>query len=247
MILSDDTQGQTTFSMKKSTTQRSKPAIQDISPRYAEWLQFVFDRPITPNGWYFDLEEPNFAATANELAALVAHTLENCGRDLVRFSNEQVYHGLNYIFSNSCSDVVFALMDESVPTALRLRAIASIQMLYRDCFNPRCAPVLGNIDEPGSNPLNSICYMLRYTSPLGYWENRPNKDVFYGAVVEVMAVALNSSNPACVESALHGLGHTLSSYTEKIVEIIDSYLRRNVFVSPQLKEYAQHAKSGCIQ
>jgi hypothetical protein len=233
--------------MKKKASQRSTPTLHEIPPRYAEWLQFVFDRPITPNGWYFDLEEPNFAATANESAALVAHTLENCGGDLARFSNEQVYHGLNYIFSNSCSNVIFALMDELVPTALRLRAIASIETLYRDCFNPRCAPVLGHIDEPGSNPLNSICYMLWDTSPLGYWENRPNKDVFYGAVVEVMAGALNLSNPACVESALHGLGHTLSSYTEKIVGVIDSYLTRNVFASPQLKEYAQHAKSGCIQ
>jgi hypothetical protein len=233
--------------MKKRTTHRSTPAIQDIPPRYAEWLLFVFDRPVTPNGWYFDLEEPTFTAVASELAVLVDHTLENCGRDLARFSNEQVYHGLNYIFSNSCSDVVFSLMDESVPTALRLRAIATIKILYRDCFNQRCAPVLGNIDEPGSNPLNSICYMLWDTSPLGYWENRPNKDVFYCAVVEVMAEALNSSNPACVESALHGLGHTQSYYTEKVIEVIDSYLRRNVFVSPQLKEYAQHAKSGCIQ
>lgn len=232
--------------MKKSTKQ-TKSTLHEIPPRYAEWLQFVFDRPITPNGWYFDLEEPNFPSISNELAALVAHTFENCGRDLAGFSNEQVYHGLNYIFSNSCSDVVFALMDESVPTALRLRAIAAVKILYQDCFNARCAPVLGHIDEPGSNPLNSICYMLWDTSPLGYWENRPNKDVFYSAVVEVMAEALNSSNPACVESALHGLGHTQSSYTERVVEVIDSYLRRNVFVSPQLKECAQHAKSGCIQ
>lgn len=232
---------------KKRALQRTTPPHQDIPPRYAEWLQFVFDRPNTPNGWYFDLEEPNFTAASNELAALVAHTLENCGRDLAKFSDEQIHHGLNYIFSNSCSDVVFALMDESVPTALRLRAIAAVKILYQDCFNPRCAPVLGHIDEPGSNPLNSICYMLWDTSPLGYWENRPNKDAFYSAVVEVMAETLKLSNSACVESALHGLGHAQPYYTGKVVEVIDLYLRRNAFVSSQLKEYALRAKSGCIQ
>ncbi|MBI5005853.1 MAG: hypothetical protein HZB95_01885 [Nitrosomonadales bacterium] len=218
-----------------------------MPPRYAAWLRYVFERPVTPNGWYFDLDEPDFEGSEAEIAELVAYTLENCGRDLAGYSEEQVYHGLNYIFSNACSNTVFALMDDIVPVALRLRAIAAIKLLYRDCFAPRCAPVLGCLDEPGGNRLNSICYMLWDMSPLGHWEGRPNKEVFYSAVVGVMEEALASSNPACVESALHGLGHAQPYFSARVVEVIAAYQRRNVYVSPRLKDYAQYARNGCVQ
>lgn len=218
-----------------------------MSSRYQEWLQYVFDKPVTPNGWYFDVDCENFEANNVELVELITQTFENCGRDLVHYSDAQVNFGLCYIFSNSCSDVVFSLMDDAVPIPLRLRALASIKILYRDCFTPRCAPVLGHINEQGDNPLNSICYMLWDASPLSYWENKSNRVIFYNSVVDVLEDALNSQNPACVESALHGLGHIHSSFIDRVSEVIASYLRRNVFVSPQLKSYAQHASTGNIQ
>lgn len=228
---------------------KDKPLAQPAlsPPRYAAWLKFVFDRPLTPNGWYFDLNEPDFGGSATEIAELVACTLENCGRDLAGYSDAQVYHGLSYIFSNACSNTVFALMDETVPAALRLRAIAAIKVLYRDCFTPGCAPVLCHLDEPGANALNPVCYMLWDMSPLGHWEGRQDKVEFYGAVVEVMEEALTSDNPACVESALHGLGHAQPYFTDKVVAAISAFQRRNVYVSPLLKDYAQYARSGCVQ
>lgn len=222
-------------------------AYQKPHPRYQEWLHFVFDRPVTPNGWYFDIEFPDFDAERADLAQLVANTMDNCGRDLASYSDDQVNHGLKFIFNNSFSDVVFSLMDETVPAPLRIHAISSIKNLYKDCFTPRCAYVLGHNDEQGANPLNSICYMLWDVSPLSYWENEPDREVFYQAVVEVLEDALASPNPACVESSLHGLGHILSSYIEPVTKVIAAYQRRNVFVSPQLKEYAARARTGNIQ
>lgn len=218
-----------------------------MPPRYQEWLQHVFDRPLTPSGWYFDVEDVEFKAEHADIALLVAHTMENCGRDLEGYSLSQLSFGLSYIFSNSCSDVVFSLMDDTVPLSLRLRVIASIKILYRDCFASKCAPVLAHVNEPGANPLNGVCYMLWDVSPLAWWENRPHRSVFYGALADVLEEALGSSNPACVESALHGLGHMLSSYIERVTEVITSYQRRNVFLSSQLKAYAQQASTGNIQ
>lgn len=218
-----------------------------MSPRYQEWLQYVFDRPVTPNGWYFDVECPPFEAENTELAELIACTLENCGRDFAPYSDAQLRYGLDYIFNNSCSDAVFSLMDDAVPLALRLRAIAAIGNLYRDCFAHKCAPVLGHTSQPGGSPLNDVCYMLWDASPLSYWERSKDKQTFYRAISDVMEDALTSDNPACVESALHGLGHICSSYNERVVEIINAYLRRNVFVSAGLREYAQHASVGHVQ
>lgn len=226
---------------------RIKPVEWPMPPRYQEWLGYVFDRPDTPDAWYFDFELPMFEADEVEQAELIAYTFEHCGRDLARFSERQVNYGLEYIFNNSCSDVVFALMSESVPVQLRLRAIEAIKTLYQECFTPRCAPVLGHLNEPGANPLNQVCYMLWDASPLSYWENRPNKEVFYGAVVDVLEAVLESPNPACVESALHGLGHLHSSHLERVEEVVGTYLRRNVFVAPGLQQYAQRAAVGYVQ
>ncbi|MGB7192763.1 MAG: hypothetical protein WBD81_04835 [Collimonas pratensis] len=218
-----------------------------MPPRYQEWLQHVFERPLTPNGWYFDLEDVEFKAEHADITLLVAHTLENCGRDFDNYSLSQLSFGLRYIFNNSCSDVIFSLMDDAVPLPLRLRVIASVKILYRDCFTPKCAPVLGHVDEPGANPLNGICYMLWDDSPLAWWENRPHRPVFYDALADVLGEVLGSSNPACVESALHGLGHMLPNYIERVTEVITGYQRRNIFLSPQIKAYAQRASTGNIQ
>jgi hypothetical protein len=218
-----------------------------MPPRYPEWLQYLFDRPVTSNGWYFDVDPPNFEAENIDLVALITHTMENGSRDLAGYSDAQVSHGLKYIINNACSDVVFSLMSDTVPVALRLRAIDSIKVLYRDCFTPRCAPVLCHNDAPGANPLNTVCYMLWDTSPLAYWDKAQSKEVFYRAIVGVMEAALASPNPACVESGLHGLGHIQAYYPEQVLEVISTFQRRNIFVAPQLRAYAQQASVGCVQ
>jgi len=215
--------------------------------RYHEWLHFVFDRSVTSHGWYFDDDFQNFDADRTEIALLVAQTMENCGRDLGAYSQDQIGYGLSYIFNNSCSDIAFSLMDESVDISLRLRAIASIKFLYQDYLTPNCAPILCASGVGRQNQLSHICYMLWDVSPLAWWENRANRVVFYDAVVDVLAEALTSTNPACVESALHGLGHIHSNHLERVEKVISVYLRRNVFVAPQLKEYAQCASVGNVQ
>ncbi|MFZ6647772.1 hypothetical protein ACO0LO_18760 [Undibacterium sp. TJN25] len=217
-------------------------------PRYSKWLEYVFDRPVTQSGWYFDSEDTDFDADEIELTALVTHTLENCGSDLAAYSEAQINHGLQYIFDGSCSQVAGALMSDNVPIELRLQAVSAIKFLYRDCFSLRCAPVLGHIGESGANSLNYICYMLWDVSPLSYWERTasPDKEVFYNAVVDVLEDALNSTNPACVESALHGLGHILSSHIGRVPQVISAYQKRNLLASSQLKLYAQSASVGRV-
>jgi hypothetical protein len=179
-----------------------------MHPRYIEWLKYVFDRPATSNGWYFDVEDMEpFEAEPSELVELVATTFENCAVDLASYSNEQLRYGLSYIIDNGASDVVFSLMSEQVPAAQRLRAIAALKQLYSQVLGPRCAPVLGHTNEPGGNALNYICYMLWDISPLSWWERSPDRATFYQAVCDVLEHATMSPNPACVESGLHGLGH----------------------------------------
>lgn len=218
-----------------------------MHPRYTEWLKYVFDRPATSNGWYFDIEDLEaFESEPSELVELVATTFENCGRDLAPYSNEQLRYGLSYIVDSGASDVVFSLMSEHVPAERRLRAIAALKHVYSRIFEPRCEPVLGHTSEPGANALNYTCYMLWDISPLSYWERSPERPIFYRAVCDVLEHALKSPNRACVESGLHGLGHIYSSYPERVEEVIDRYL--NAAKPPdELRQYAINARRGYIQ
>jgi hypothetical protein len=217
-----------------------------MPPRYRNWLTHVFDHPVRDPAWFFDANAPYFDAPSDELVELITYTFLNCGRDLVSYSDGQVNDGLNYIFNNACSNVVFSLMDSTVSLESRKRAIASIKELYAQCFEERCAPVLGHLDEAGAKPLNHICYMLWDVTPLSYWEADKSKDVFYGEVLSVLQYALGSPNPACVESALHGLGHIQLYRASQVTPIIQAFLRRNAKLRPELRQYAENAAVGCV-
>lgn len=161
-----------------------------MPPRYAEWLDHVFNHAVADPEWYFDLDAPEFNASSVEITHLVTWTMENCGRDLAIYSDAQVGQGIDYLFSNACSNYVFSLMDADVPIDTRVDAIRSIKKLYSDCFDVRCVQVLGHHGEVSSSRLNSICYMLWDLTPLNYWEGRPDKYIAYEAVVDVMEAAL---------------------------------------------------------
>ena len=129
---------------------------------------------------------------------LPSRTLLRSGHDLAVYSDQQLRNGLAYIFYNYASDVIFTICRKGVAEEKRVGAVCNMTAPYRDCLAPRCAPVLSHLDEPGSTPLNTFCYMLWDESPLCQCK---------GVVLDVMDDALYLSNPACVESALHGLGH----------------------------------------
>jgi hypothetical protein len=224
-----------------------KPPADPLPARYRQWIAHVFDRPEIEGGWYFASDDIDFAAGDAETVALVAATMQRSGEDLARFSERQVKDGLAFIFNNACSDTVYALMADGVPPEARLAAIASIRTLYADCFERRCAPVLAHLDEPGGNSLNQSCYMLWDVTSLGYWEGHADKDVFYAAVLALLEDVLASHHDACLESALHGLGHLHAHVPEgRVAGIIDSFLARRWDLRPELARYARQAAMGYI-
>lgn len=207
---------------------------------YEQWIQFLFDRPETAGGseWYWDIDIEEFSASAEQQVSLVGKTFERSGTDLLKYSEIQIKNGLNYILNNAVSNTVYLIVQKGVAEDLRIDAVLKMKHLYRDCFAKRCAPVLGHLDEPGANPINSICYMLWDTSPLRAW-----KDV----VLEIMKDALYLPNDACIESALHGLGHRFSQDKERVPQIIDQFLSKTKKLRPELRQYALNARTGYVQ
>ena len=60
-----------------------------------------------------------------------------------------------------------------------------------------------------------------------------------------MEAILGLANPACQESALHGLGHAARQAPERIGAIIGAFLEREA-LRPEILAYARSARSGCI-
>jgi hypothetical protein len=218
-----------------------------MPPRYEEWLAHVFEHEVSGKAWYFDTDAPDFHGSDEEITELITWTLNNSGSDLARFSDEKVNQGLNYIFNNSCSNLVFCIMDGQFEIEKKLEAVRSVGKLYHDCFAVRCDQVLLHRDEASSSKLNQICYMLWDTSPLSYWEGRADAALAYAAVIAVMEAALQSKNIACVESALHGLGHTYNKVPDRIAEVIRNFIAANPRMRPELLAYAKNAALGYVQ
>lgn len=227
------------------------PPPEPPPPRYREWLTHVFDRPVTDPGWYFPqdvMQDVRFRATPEELAALFIHTMRHCKADLGAFSDGQVKHGLTYMISNSCSNVSIDVKAEALGIDVRKSVLLSISTLYTDCFELRCAPVLSHVDEPGANPVNSICYMFWDVTPLLHWRKDRNCAVFDDTVIEVLKAALaGSRNPACVESALHGFGHLrqIMGPSSPVEAIVTRFIETRP-ARPQLKAYAAQAAKGMV-
>jgi hypothetical protein len=168
---------------------------------------------------------------------LVGQTFVRCGTDLARFSDMQVSNGLNYILNNVASDIPQLLRQKSINEELRVDTVLKMKHLYRDCFATRCSVSLSHLDEPGAGPLNAFCYMLWDVSPLGSWNT---------IVLDVMEDALYMPHDACIESALHGLGHRYGQDKIKAPEIISCFLSKTRGLRPELKRYAERAMAGMV-
>ena len=210
--------------------------------RYKEWIGFIFDNEAAES----DLDGDEFKASNEEIVELIRLTCFHCGTDLKNHSNHQVDKGLCRLFY-PFDAYVFSFEDPDVDCKDIVMSLQSIQYLYLDLFNERCDPVLSYLDEPTDNPLNGVCYMLWDVTPLSFWNNNPNRKQYYSAIATVMEKALYLSNPACVESALHGLGH-IQNYAEELVgQILDRFLEKQKNLRPELICYANNARIGYIQ
>lgn len=124
------------------------------------------------------------------------------------------------MFSSS-ANIIYVLKEPSISAQARTAAIRAIKILYTDCFEKRARPVLSHLDEPGASSINSICYMSRDVTPINTWGNKGDCE-YFELSLEVLEFALHLKNPACKESALHGLGHMAvleptTEFTESLV------------------------------
>src|SRR4030095_8363941 len=112
-------------------------------------------------------------------------------------------------------------------------------------FEPRCLPKLSHLDKDRTEPLNGICYMWWEVITWGWAMDDPDAERLKSKDLDVMEAVLQLPNPACKESALHGLGHMVR-HSGRAFEIIDRLLADSADLDPGLRDYARGARSGCI-
>ena len=208
-----------------------------MSDLYTKWIEYLFDRPTTTPQWYFSIDIEDFPASNDEFVHLVGKTLERSGADLSRFTDAQVADGLSYIFFTHASNVITNIVQKRVPLEDRAQAVLNMKFLYRDCFAQRCLPQLTFITGKIVSPLNYVCYALWEESPLGSWKDE---------VIEVMEFALYLPNIACAESALRGLAQQEGRAPDRVAHVIDTYLAKSKYITPELRQYALDAKCGQV-
>jgi hypothetical protein len=217
-----------------------------MNSRYQDWLKHIFDHEfeVKKPQWYFGENAPTFEASADEITELLGQTFFYAGKDLTKYTDEQVDQGIWYLAGTSGSDFLSALASSEVPLPKRLEAIGNVYYLYSDCFAKRCTEVLGHLSDEGS-PLNSSCYMFwdicRFSSLDDMLKNKETRD----AVLKVLEKILTIENKTCREGSLHGLGHIANSCPDNVREIIDDFLSKNK-LDDKLVAYALKAREGMV-
>lgn len=174
---------------------------------FQQQLTYIFERPITQPEWYWEVNESTDLFDTPLAAFEFIETLMSDAKTyLAPYSNDQIAHGLQFIFNNSCSDLSIDFKEAPVTPERKVAALKSLFYVYRDVFEPRCAPLLlANSREPAPQ-LESFCYMLWDVTPLSVWlTSKPEH--------------LPQPNPAFMEKMM-ALDPTQEGYQEKLEAIM---------------------------
>jgi hypothetical protein len=124
--------------------------------------------------------------------------------------------------------------------------VGRIPTVYRELFVPRCTERLGHLSEQGGR-LEMICYMFWDVACFGGPPAEREGNLFEDAVLDVLEDVLNLEHAACQESAVHGLGHRIDRHPERAPAILTRWLKTGPVRDPRLRQYAEAARTGCIQ
>ena len=223
----------------------------DIS--FEDWVRHVFDHPYymdTDDGmqWWFVGDEPFWNEDANPALAIdhLTRFFADPAILIARYSHAQIDQGLNYLFSNACSNYMFLFRNEEVPWEKRAACVEAIESLYADLMAPVFGDDLGHLHRGPGDPEkpNFACYMWWDIAPI--CPSGEGEDKLTALLLQVFAKVLRLRSEACLESVLHGLGHWTLYIPDQARPLIESFLQRTD-LSPAIRAYAEQAATGQIQ
>lgn len=200
---------------------------------------------------YFRVDMPDidwFADPATLLARLT-QLMRSSDYLLQKYTHEEI----SKLFWSLLGESGFfqVLYDDRLPLEKRIDCVSSIGDLYKDLFNTQCSRFLssGIKEMPDDvSVLNTICYMWWDLFAASPQSDAPSQRKIEQSIIDLLESLLRTDHAAIQESALHGLGHAHYKAPSQIEEIIDRFLKdKQQALSNALREYAQSARTGCIQ
>ena len=217
-------------------------------PGYDDWLRFCFDHEVSDPQWYWECDDYDWREPEPDTLAEYLTRLFSNSRDLLdEYSPEQVEQGLRFICGIG-SEYFHRLRGSNLAHETQAACVRSIGKLYTDLFARECSHFYGHLDDGPEtpHPLNGLCYMFWDMDCLEGAARRPGEEPLVEPIFEVLECAIGQPSPACVESALHGLGHLCQYHPERVQRIIEDYLQSQTDAGSELKTYAQRALTGCV-
>ena len=213
-----------------------------IVPSFEEWVDSVFRRPVTDEGWWWDTSQPRpldpERAPAEALELL--NRLFRNPEAVSRFSDQELGQGLWFLFDSSGSSYLDLVRSSILPEQARAGCVESIFELNRELLARRCGD---SVEEAGPWSLITTTYMLwDLNDSLGPHPEEPAVDeACLGTLVRILAL----ESGVCQRSALHGLGHWAACYPERVMQTIDGFLTRTG-LAPKIRDYAAQARTGHV-
>jgi hypothetical protein len=206
---------------------------------YDDWLAFVFDHPVPPQGekeWYFKVDLDVEADAGRQVAFLTRLFLEP---EVVvgRYTPGQIEQGFWFMFGGGSGEWFRdPLWDPSVSREARQGCIETLPELYARLLQ-RCA--LGTI--PFMLPdLLAFEYGSGFRRPEADEEDRRVQQALFTAFRRM----LDSRHPATQEAALHGLHH-LEHPAGK--QTIRAWLDSDSNLPQEVRRYAEDVLAGRAQ
>lgn len=225
---------------------------------YEEWVDdvFVHARSRLESGDFGDNPADIVEQYSPVALEYFARLMRESGALVGRYSTEQIGTGFWHLTMNACSEYSFVFTDASLPLEQRVDAVRSIAAVYWNCFRRVCNSTLchlerGNTSNRWSMDVNTPCYMWWDVCPIFGracdFKDLNRADPIGAACIWVMESTLEIDHIACIEGALHGLGHLHSYCPEETERVIDGFLARRPGLMPELIAYAKCAREGDVE
>ena len=190
-------------------------ALSDLT--FEAWLDHAFGQEVRFQRppWYFDPDAPYWDPQADTAIGYLTRLFQTPSTLTEQFSDDQIAQGLTYLLNTGAVGDNGWFYSREVPTSARKACIAATFNLFSEIFQPRCAPVLGHLAKVQTTALNTVAYMFWDVFPCVALPQDPDRDELQLETLAVMERILSLPSVACVESALHGLGHAHASYPDR--------------------------------
>jgi len=202
---------------------------------FEEWVQFVFDHPISKPEWYWaamsDDEDGGYGIGDKPvIVRYLTRLFLNPGILRGRYAPEQLEQGFWFIMSHGA--FTHLLWDTEIPWPLRKACIESMGELFERFF--------------ALVPSDTACFMwwdemaYEYYRRDGVPRDADDADV-QEAMFQTLRRILGLESKACQTSALHGLGHLRHAQSSKAIE---AFISVHPDLDDELRGYAMRCRAG---